>query len=56
MTKHLAKKKVNSLKIRHIDCQTDFPKPEPITQVVYVQENKTAGEQPISKIFQSRST
>lgn len=36
MNKHLAKKKVNTCKIRHIDCQTDFPKSEPITQVVYV--------------------
>ena len=44
MTRHLAKKKVNTLKIRHVDCQTDFPKPEPITQVVYVDVGKKDGD------------
>lgn len=52
-TKHLGKRdkrdKVNTLKIRHIDCQTDFPAPEPVKQVVerviYVPVDKTDGKQ-----------
>ena len=56
MARHLAKKKQNTLKIRHVDCQTDFPKPEPITQVVYVNAGAEEDKQPAPREFQTRAT